>query len=123
MLTTFASIAPKEGDMQGGLAWRPLRRGIDDLIRRAEVSRKPPNATWMPWPASTGTPRWKKSWADLDPWVIRRGAGLVLVDDIVLKEHPVPAGLFGQLGEIRHGAWVRRRTAVAKIEPNRMLRA
>src|SRR5712691_6742300 len=30
----------KEGDPHGELAWRPLRRGIADLHRRAEVSRK-----------------------------------------------------------------------------------
>src|SRR6266581_902552 len=30
---------PKEGDPEGELAWRPLRRGIADLHRRAEVSR------------------------------------------------------------------------------------
>ncbi|MGQ9636096.1 MAG: hypothetical protein ACUVXB_17875 [Bryobacteraceae bacterium] len=31
---------PKEGDPDGELAWRPMRRGIADLHRRAEVSRK-----------------------------------------------------------------------------------
>jgi len=36
----FRVYRPKEGDPQGGLAWRPLRRGIADLHRRAEVSRK-----------------------------------------------------------------------------------
>src|ERR1019366_3903411 len=30
---------PKAGDPEGKLAWRPLRRGIADLHRRAEVSR------------------------------------------------------------------------------------
>ena len=36
----FRVYRPKEGDAKGGLAWRPLRRGIADLHRRAEVSRK-----------------------------------------------------------------------------------
>jgi hypothetical protein len=31
---------PREGDPHGQLAWRPLRRGIADLHRRAEVGRK-----------------------------------------------------------------------------------
>jgi hypothetical protein len=31
---------PKEGDPDGALAWRPMRRGIADLHRRAEVSQK-----------------------------------------------------------------------------------
>jgi len=31
---------PKEGDRDGPLAWRPMRRGIADLHRRAEVSQK-----------------------------------------------------------------------------------
>lgn len=31
---------PKEGDPDGALAWRPMRRGIADLHRRAEVSHK-----------------------------------------------------------------------------------
>ncbi len=31
---------PKEGDPEGELAWRPMRRGIADLHRRAEVSRR-----------------------------------------------------------------------------------
>jgi len=35
----FRVYRPKEGDPQGRLAWRPLRRGIADLHRRAEVSR------------------------------------------------------------------------------------
>src|SRR6266566_832263 len=35
----FRVYRPKEGDPQGELAWRPLRRGIADLHRRAEVSR------------------------------------------------------------------------------------
>jgi hypothetical protein len=43
---TFNSVAdfrvyrPKEGNPEGELAWRPLRRGIAGLHRRAEVSRK-----------------------------------------------------------------------------------
>jgi hypothetical protein len=36
----FRVYRPKEGDPHGELAWRPLRRGIADLHRRAEVSRK-----------------------------------------------------------------------------------
>src|SRR5207247_2615668 len=36
----FRVSRPKEGDPEGELAWRPLRRGIADLHRRAEVSRK-----------------------------------------------------------------------------------
>jgi hypothetical protein len=36
----FRVFRPKEGDPKGKLAWRPLRRGIADLHRRAEVSRK-----------------------------------------------------------------------------------
>src|SRR5712691_12108155 len=36
----FRVYRPKEGDAEGELAWRPLRRGIADLHRRAEVSRK-----------------------------------------------------------------------------------
>jgi len=36
----FRVYRPKEGDPHGDLAWRPLRRGIADLHRRAEVARK-----------------------------------------------------------------------------------
>jgi len=36
----FRVYRPKEGDPQGELAWRPMRRGIADLHRRAEVSRR-----------------------------------------------------------------------------------
>ena len=36
----FRVYRPKEGDAHGDLAWRPLRRGVADLYRRAEVSRK-----------------------------------------------------------------------------------
>jgi hypothetical protein len=36
----FRVYRPKEGDAEGELAWRPLRRGIADLHRRAEVSHK-----------------------------------------------------------------------------------
>jgi hypothetical protein len=39
-VSDFRAYRPKEGDPQGGLAWRPLRRGIADLYRRAEVGRK-----------------------------------------------------------------------------------
>jgi hypothetical protein len=43
---TFNNVAdlrvyrPKEGDPDGELAWRAMRRGIADLHRRSEVSRK-----------------------------------------------------------------------------------
>ena len=36
----FRVYRPKEGHTHDGLAWRPLRRGIADLRRRAEVGRK-----------------------------------------------------------------------------------
>ena len=36
----FRVYRPKEGDPDGALAWRVMRRGIADLHRRAEVSRK-----------------------------------------------------------------------------------
>jgi hypothetical protein len=36
----FRSYRPKEGDPEGPLAWRPMRRGVADLHRRAEVSQK-----------------------------------------------------------------------------------
>jgi len=36
----FKVYRPKEGDPQGELAWRQMRRGIADLHRRAEVSQK-----------------------------------------------------------------------------------
>jgi hypothetical protein len=36
----FRVYRPKEGDPEGELAWRQMRRGIADLHRRAEVSRK-----------------------------------------------------------------------------------
>ena len=36
----FRVYRPKEGDPGGELAWRRMRRGIADLHRRAEVSRK-----------------------------------------------------------------------------------
>ena len=36
----FRVYRPKEGEPEGGLAWRVMRRGIADLHRRAEVSRK-----------------------------------------------------------------------------------
>ena len=36
----FRVYRPGEGDPHGHLAWRPLRRGIADLHRRAEVGRK-----------------------------------------------------------------------------------
>jgi hypothetical protein len=35
----FQVYRPKEGDDDGTLSWRPLRRGIADLYRRAEVSQ------------------------------------------------------------------------------------
>jgi hypothetical protein len=36
----FRVYRPKEGDPDGEMAWRQMRRGIADLHRRAEVSRK-----------------------------------------------------------------------------------
>jgi hypothetical protein len=39
-VSDFRVYRRKEGDAKGGLAWRPLRRGIADLHRRAEVSHK-----------------------------------------------------------------------------------
>ena len=36
----FQSYRPKEGDPDGPLAWRPIRRGVADLHRRAEISQK-----------------------------------------------------------------------------------
>jgi hypothetical protein len=36
----FRVYRPREGDPEGELAWRKMRRGIADLHRRAEVSRK-----------------------------------------------------------------------------------
>jgi hypothetical protein len=36
----FQSYRPKEGDPEGPLAWRPMRRGVADLHRRAEISQK-----------------------------------------------------------------------------------
>lgn len=36
----FRAYRPREGDPHGQLAWRPLRRGIADLHRRAEVGHK-----------------------------------------------------------------------------------
>lgn len=36
----FRVFRPKEGDPEGPLAWRPMRRGIADLHRRAEVSQR-----------------------------------------------------------------------------------
>ena len=36
----FRVYRPKEGDPEGAMAWRQMRRGIADLHRRAEVSRK-----------------------------------------------------------------------------------
>lgn len=39
-VSDFRVYRPKEGDPSGQLAWRPVRRGIADLYRRAEVGRK-----------------------------------------------------------------------------------
>jgi hypothetical protein len=39
-VSDFRAFRPKEGDPDGALAWRPLRRGIADLYRRAEVGRR-----------------------------------------------------------------------------------
>jgi hypothetical protein len=36
----FKVYRPKEGDENGPLDWRPLRKGVSDLHRRAEVSHK-----------------------------------------------------------------------------------
>ena len=36
----FRAYRPKEGGSEGELQWRPLRKGIADLHRRAEVSQK-----------------------------------------------------------------------------------
>ena len=36
----FKVYRPKEGEPKGPLAWRPLRRGVADLYRRAELSQK-----------------------------------------------------------------------------------
>jgi hypothetical protein len=36
----FTVYRPKEGQPKGPLAWRPLRRGVADLYRRAELSHK-----------------------------------------------------------------------------------
>ena len=36
----FQSYRPKEGDPDGPQSWRPMRRGIADLHRRAEISQK-----------------------------------------------------------------------------------
>ncbi len=36
----FRVYRPKEGDPNGPRAWRPMRRGLADLHRRAEVSQK-----------------------------------------------------------------------------------
>jgi hypothetical protein len=36
----FQSYRPKEGDPDGPLSWRPMRRGVADLHRRAEISQK-----------------------------------------------------------------------------------
>ena len=39
-VSDFRAYRPKESDPGGQLAWRPLRRGIADLYRRAEVGRR-----------------------------------------------------------------------------------
>jgi hypothetical protein len=36
----FRVYRPKEGDPDGEMSWRPMRRGIADLHRRVEISRK-----------------------------------------------------------------------------------
>ena len=36
----FRVFRPKEGDPEGPKSWRPLRRGIADIHRRAEISKK-----------------------------------------------------------------------------------
>jgi len=39
-LCSIRVYRPKEGGPEEDLAWRPMRRGIADLHRRAEVSQK-----------------------------------------------------------------------------------
>ena len=39
-VSPFRSYRPKEGEPNGAPDWRPMRRGIADLYRRAEVSQK-----------------------------------------------------------------------------------
>ena len=38
--SSFTVYRPKEGDEQGDKDWRPLRKGVADLHRRAEVSQR-----------------------------------------------------------------------------------
>ena len=40
MVGDFRAYRPKEGGPEEDLQWRPLRKGIADLHRRAEVSQK-----------------------------------------------------------------------------------
>jgi hypothetical protein len=44
--TDFKSFRPLQNDPKGKLAWRPLRKGIADLHRRAEVSQRS-NETYL----------------------------------------------------------------------------
>lgn len=39
-VSPFRSYRPSEREPEGPLAWRPMRRGVADLYRRAEVSQK-----------------------------------------------------------------------------------
>lgn len=39
-VTDFKAYRAKEGDEQGAMAWRPLRKGVADLYRRTEVSQQ-----------------------------------------------------------------------------------
>ena len=52
----FKVQRPKEGDPRGPLSWRPMRRGIADLRRRAEVSPAA-NARYLPALAALSTDR------------------------------------------------------------------
>jgi hypothetical protein len=52
----FRVYRTKEGDPEGKMAWRKMRRGIADLHRRAESPAKRPSATWTLSLASMKTP-------------------------------------------------------------------
>lgn len=58
----FKVFRPKEGDPQGGLAWRQMRKGVDDLHRPAPRSpKRPTSVIWRPWPVPTTLPPWAHS--------------------------------------------------------------
>ena len=64
----FRVYRPREGHLDDGPAWRPLRRGIADLPRRAEVARKAAERYLDALPVSTRTPRSATCCTDLtDP--------------------------------------------------------